>query len=490
MTTGGGAGAARSGPAAPAPAAARPSARAWLRRLEAREVSSRELVEDALARLDRAAALGAVAARDDEAALAAADEADRARAAGSAAPLLGLPLTIKDSLETAGLRTASGSHARAGHVPTADATVVARVRAAGAVVAAKTTVPEYTWSYETESDLHGRTLNPFDLERTCGGSSGGEAALLAADASLAGIGTDGGGSIRLPAHYCGVVGHRPTAGLVPETGAWPPTRTTGMLDLNAVGPLARFVEDLTLLLPLLAGADGIDPFVHGAALGDPDAVEVAGLRVGVVAADGALRMGPATELALGEAGEALAGLGCAVEPAAFPEAAEATELFFALMAADGGAQARADLAPAAGRHAPELVRLLEDLRPNAVDAEGFFALLRRLAAVRARVRAFLGGFDAVLLPVAPGPAPPHGGVPGAELGLDGYEAHAATQALSLAAVPITVVRVGWDGQLPLGVQVAAPAGRDHVSLAVAAALESALGPYAGPPAPLAAGRAA
>jgi Asp-tRNA(Asn)/Glu-tRNA(Gln) amidotransferase A subunit family amidase len=216
VTTGGGAGATRPGSAAPAPAAAaRPSARAWLRLLEAGELSSRELVEDVLARLDAASALNAVAAHDDEAALAAADEADRARADGSAAPLLGLPLTIKDSLETAGLRTASGSHARAGHVPAADATVVARLRRAGAVVVAKTTVPEYTWSYETDSDLHGRTLNPFDRERTCGGSSGGEAALLAADASVAGVGTDGGGSIRLPAHYCGVVGHRPTAGLVP-----------------------------------------------------------------------------------------------------------------------------------------------------------------------------------------------------------------------------------------------------------------------------------
>jgi Asp-tRNA(Asn)/Glu-tRNA(Gln) amidotransferase A subunit family amidase len=479
VTTGGGAGAARSGSAAPALAAApaRPSARAWLRRLEAREVSARELVEDVLHRLDDAAVLGAVAARDDEAALAAAGAADRARAAGSDAPLLGLPLSVKDSLETAGLRTASGSHARAGHVPAADATVVARLRSAGAVVVAKTTVPEYTWSYETDSDLHGRTLNPFDHERTCGGSSGGEAALLAADASVVGIGTDGGGSIRLPAHYCGVVGHRPTAGLVPETGCWPPTRTTGMLDLNGVGPLVRFVEDAALLLPLLAGPDGIDPFVHGPALRGHEAVRVESLRIGVVAADGALRIGTATESALGEAGETLAGCGCAVEEAVFPDAAEATELFFALMAADGGARARLDLAPAGGRHTAELARLLEDLRPNAVDGQGFLALLEGLAAVRARVRSFLGRFDAVLLPVAPGPAPPHGAVPGAELGLAGYEAFVAAQALSLAAVPVTVVRVGWDGHLPVGAQVAAPAGRDDVTLAVAAVLEAALGPY-------------
>ncbi len=246
------------------------SARTWLRRLDARELSSRELVAQVLSRLDAVAQqLNAVVARDNEAALAAADRADDARASGRAAPLLGLPVSIKDSLETAGLRTASGSLARVDHVPASDATVVRRLRASGAVVVCKSAVPEYTWSYETESALHGRTCNPFDAGRTCGGSSGGEAALLGADASLVGVGTDGGGSIRVPSHYCGIVGHRPTAGLVPETGCWPSTRDTGMLDLNGVGPMARFVEDLALLLPVLAGPDGCDPFVQGVPLGDP-----------------------------------------------------------------------------------------------------------------------------------------------------------------------------------------------------------------------------
>src|SRR5205085_9443403 len=204
--------------------------------------------------------------RDDEAAVAAADAADAARARGDARPLLGLPVTIKDSIETAGLASTGGSFAREGFVPDRDATVVARLRAAGAIVVAKTNVPEYTWSYETENALHGRTVHPLDPARTCGGSSGGEAALFGADASIAGIGTDGGGSIRVPSHYCGGAGLRPTAGLVPETGCWPSTRDTGMLDMNAVGPMARHVEDLALLLPVLAGADGIDPFVQGVSL--------------------------------------------------------------------------------------------------------------------------------------------------------------------------------------------------------------------------------
>lgn len=481
MTTGGGAGAASARPAA------QPSAGARLRALAAGELSSRELTEHVLERIDRAdGPLGAVAARDDEAALAAARAADRARAAGSRAPLLGLPLTVKDSLATAGLRTASGSLARAGHVPVRDATAVARLRAAGAVVVAKTAVPEYTWAYETESALHGRTRNPHDLERTCGGSSGGEAALLGADASLAGIGTDGGGSIRLPSHYCGVAGHRPTVGLVPETGCWPATRATGLLDVNAVGPMARHVEDLALLLPVLAGPDDADPFVHGLELGDPGAVEVERLRVALCAGGAELHAGEATRSTLRAAGRALAERGCELSEPTFPAVAEATELFFALMAADGGAAARADLAAAGGRHAEAFALLLEKLRPLATDAAGLLGLLERQASLRSRVRRFLRRFDAALLPVAPGPAPLPGRVPGEELGLEGFAAFTGLQALSLAGVPVTVARAGWDGPLPLGVQVVAPPGRDHVCLAVAAALEEALGPFAGVPAALAA----
>lgn len=448
-----------------------PSARAWLRRLDRRELSSRELVEDVLARLDAARPLNALVARDDEAALAAADAADDARRRGERAPLLGLPLTVKDSLATAGLATTSGSWARAGHVPTADAAVVARVRAAGAVVVGKTNVPEYTWSYETDNALHGPTVNPLDPARTCGGSSGGEAALLGADASIAGIGTDGGGSIRVPAHYCGIVGLRPTAGLVPETGCWPSTRDTGMLDMNAVGPMARHVEDLGLLLPVLAGPDGVDFFVRGAAVGDPDAVEPSALRVGFYVDDGVFPVSEATAEAVRSAAGALAGAGCAVEEVTPPDLSGATDLFFGLMAADGGAQARADVAPAEGRHVPQFARLLDDLRPLALDAAGLFALTRRLYAFRAAVRAFVERSDVVLCPVTAGPAPPHGCVPGDEGPLESYLAFNYTHAFSLAGLPVAVVPVGGERGLPLGVQVVAGASRDHVTLAAAGLLE-------------------
>jgi amidase len=457
-----------------------PSAREWLRRLDAGEMSSRELVERVLTRLDTAASLNALVARDDDAALRAADEADRARRAGDRRALLGLPLTVKDSIAAVGLPTACGSWARAGHLPDADATVVARVRAAGAVVVGKTNVPEYTWSYETENAVFGRTLNPFDAGRTCGGSSGGEAALLGADASVAGIGTDGGGSIRVPSHYCGTAGLRPTAGLVPETGCWPPTRDTGMLDMSAVGPMARYVDDLALLLPVLAGRDGVDPFVQGVAPGDAAAVAADGLRVGVYTDDGVHAVSEATEGAVRRAATALERSGCVVEEARPPDVAEATELFFALMAADGGRKAREDTAAASGRHVAQFAALLESLRPLARDAAGFFALARRLYAFRAAVRAFVGSYDVVVCPVTAGPAPPHGCTPGPETPTESYLAFNYTHAFSLAGLPVAVVRVATDRALPLGVQVVAGAFRDHVALAAAAALERQLGGFAPP----------
>ena len=176
-----------------------------------------------------------------ERSLAAADEADRERAAGAGATLLGLPVTIKDTLDVEGWPTTAGVVAARDRIAASDSSVARRLREAGAIVVAKTNVPECSSDAETDNALFGRTDNPHDHARTPGGSSGGEAALMGADASLVGIGVDGGCSIRLPSHYCGGVGIRPTAGRVPETGLWPSTRATGMFDLSCIGPMGRYV---------------------------------------------------------------------------------------------------------------------------------------------------------------------------------------------------------------------------------------------------------
>ena len=410
-------------------------------------VGSRELTERALARLARAnGRLNAVVYLAEQEALTAADAADAARAAGELLPLAGLPVTVKDSIAVAGMPWESGSFARAGTVADRDATLAARLRAAGAVVVAKTAVPEYTWSYETESARQGRTVNPYDPERTCGGSSGGEAAVLAVDASPVGLGTDGLGSVRVPSHFCGVFGLRPTAGLLPETGVWPTTRDTGMLDMSTPGPLARSAADLALLLPLLAGADGVDPFAHSTPVRDAASVGFAGRRVA----------------------------GAVVVEAQPPPLDEVTDLAFRMMAADGGAQARLDLGAAEGRHVEQVTWLLENLASYAASADEFFALVRRWRDLRGAVRGFVAEHDLVVCPVVAGPAPLHGRRPGDDGDLEDYTAFSYVQTYSIAGLPVAVAPAGGENGLPIGVQLVAPYGRDDVALAAAAVIEAVL----------------
>lgn len=452
-----------------------PTASELVARLRAREVGARELAEHYLERLERAnAALNAVTHLARDPALAAADAADRALAAGAPGAVLGLPVTVKDSIAVAGLPWGSGSLARAGVVADEDATLVARLRAAGAVVVAKTATPEYTWSYETDCAATGRTLNPYDGERTCGGSSGGEAALLAVDATPAGLGTDGLGSIRVPSHYCGTFGLRPTAGRLPETGVWPTTRTSGMLDMSTPGPMARAVADLALLLDVLAGHDGIDPFAHDAPLRDHRLADVASFRVGFYVDDGVGGATTATREAVLRAASALEAAGAAVEEAQPPPLADITDVAFRMMAADGGAQARADLAPAGGRHVPQVTWLLENLASFELSAAGFFELMGRWSELRSALRRFVAGYDVVLGPTVAGPAPLHGRRPGDDGELEDYTTFSYVQTYSVAGLPVVVAPAGAERGLPIGVQVVAPYAREDLALAAAAVLEQAL----------------
>lgn len=473
---------------------AQPSATEWLARLSAGELSSRELVEATLARIDAADAdVHAVVSRDDEAALAAADAADaeRARAARegrATAPLLGLPLTIKDALDAAGLPTRGGSMARAAS-PAADrdATAVARLRAAGAIPLLKTNVPELCASFETDNVVHGRTRNPLDLARTPGGSSGGEGALLGADASIAGLGTDGGGSIRVPSHYCGTVGLRPTTGRTPETGLWPPTRTGGTIDFTCIGPMARQVEDLGLLLAAIAGADGIDPYAVDVPLRDWRAVDPTRLRVAFYDDHPHVPVTtPGTRAAVQAAAAAFVRAGCRVERITPPTPTgdrSATDLFFSAAGADGGAGMRAAVAGADGRHHWQFQALLDGSGGEdapGISARAYLALLEEIYAFRAAVRATAAQYDVVLSPVVAGPAPLHG-TPPAGIAQDAYlryEAFECVHVNAVAGLPSASVPVGVEDGMPIGVQLAAPAFREDLALAAAQLLETELGGFA------------
>lgn len=465
----------------------KPSATALLAELRGGTLSSRELTEQTLAAIVKAdQRVHAVADLDEEGALTAADKADAARRAGDTRPLLGLPITIKDVLDVTGRRTSAGSLARSEHRASSDATVVARLRAAGAIFVAKTNVPECSSSFETDNVIFGRTDNPLDPSRTPGGSSGGEAALLGADASIVGIGTDGGGSIRVPAHYTGIVGLRPTTGRTPETGLWPPTRDAGTMDFTCVGPMARYVEDLELLLGVIAGADGLDPY----------AVDVP-LRLSAEHGGRRLRVGfyiehplappitAGTRAAVEAAAAALAEQGHEVERITPPDGAgqdglpSATTLFFSAAGADGGAGLRAAVAGARGRHHPQFAALLTEPEGPPRTAAEYLETQRQIHIFRARVRQALAQYDVVLSPVVTGPAPRHSEPPAGVLQEQymRYEGFEYVHINAVGGVPAASVPVGVEDGLPIGVQIAATAFREDLVLAAASELERATGGF-------------
>lgn len=466
---------------------AQPSAGEWLSRLVQGDLSALELAQLCLQRIGAANEIcNAVAERRDEAVLKEAKRADERRRDGSAAPpLLGLPVSIKDCIDVSGWRTASGSLAREHHVAAGEATVVARLRAAGAIPLVKTNVPECCCSFETDNLICGRTSNPLDPRRTPGGSSGGEAALLGSDASIVGIGSDGGGSIRVPSHYCGLPGLRPTVGRVPDTGSWPSTRASGTMDFTCVGPMARFVEDIALLLRVVMGADGIDPYAIDQPLPAFGREQVAGMRVGFYCEHPRVPTTTATTSgAVLQAAQALQEAGAHVEEIApvqpEVEGRSATDLFFAASGADGGAALRRAVAGAGGRHHPQFSALLGDGLAPAPSAEEFFATQRRCFAFRAQVRAMFDDLDLILSPVVAGPAPPHGLPPA---GIDPerymrYEGFEYCHINAVAGVPAGTIPVAVEEGMPVGVQVAAGPYREDRVLSALASLEHAFGGFA------------
>src|SRR6266849_1336134 len=228
------------------------SATALAAALRRREIGCQELLDRYLERVARLnPALNAIVTLDAERARAAAERADRELASG---PLHGLPMTVKDTFETAGLRTTAGAPVLADYVPASDASAVARLRAAGALIFGKTNTPTFAADAQTYNPVFGTTNNPWDRARSPGGSSGGSAVAMAAGLSALELGSDIGGSIRNPAHYCGVYGHKPTHGIVPGRGHIPgPPGTLAEVDIGVVGPLARSADDLDLALSVLAG---------------------------------------------------------------------------------------------------------------------------------------------------------------------------------------------------------------------------------------------
>jgi amidase len=440
-------------------------------------VSSAEVVQAHLERIEAVnPLLNAVVQVTAETARAQAKAADAALARGEVkGPLHGVPVTIKDAIETAGVISTGGTLGRAAYTPAQDAPAVARLRAAGAIILGVTNVPEMSYGYESDNLVYGRTNNPYDLSRTAGGSSGGEAAMIAAGGSPLGLGGDFAGSIRVPAHFCGIAGLRPTPGRVPGTGYVPTLGgLVGMLSQN--GPMARYVEDLSLMLPIIAGLDWRDPRVIPMPLGDPSQVDLKRLKVAFYTENGVVPPTPETADAVKAAAQVLAEAGMTVLEDRPPCLEQSTELFLALLSADGGAGMAMALQMVGTKEVhPMLQGLLESMRPHALSAAEFIGLWYRWDMWRSALLSFMEQYDLILSPVCAYPAMAHG-TTGQHLAAFSY-----AQTYSLTASPGVVVRAGTSPEgLPIGVQVVPRHWREDVALAVAQHIETALGGWQRP----------
>ena len=387
-------------------------------------------------------------------------------------PLHGLPVTIKDSLDTRDLISTGGTYGRREFLPPKDATVVARLRAAGAIVIGKTNTPELTLGDVTDNDVYGRTNNPYDLERSPTGSSGGAAAIIAAGGSPLDLGSDTGGSIRGPAHVCGIAGLKPTSGRVPGTGHITPPGFGAISAFTQIGPMARYVEDLNLCLPIIAGPDGHDPSVVPVALGNADDVELKTLRIMAFTDNGLLAPEAAVAAAVTSAVDALRPEVASIRFHCPPLLAEGTELFVRLYQADGGASIRR-LLNACGTTSPtsDLAGIISSA--DAVDGGEFSAILEQVSHWRGRFLALMENYDAIVCPPLPCAAELHDA-----LHEDRYLVWSYAMVFNIAGWPAGVVRAGAtpDG-LPVGVQIAAGPWREDIVLALAACIERECGGF-------------
>jgi fatty acid amide hydrolase 2 len=404
-------------------------------------------------------------------------------------PLLGVPCTVKECFALTGMPNTGGLPSRVGHPATRDATAVARLRAAGAIPLGVTNISELCLWMEASNPNYGRTNCAYDPGRTSGGSSGGEGALIGSAASPFGVGSDIGGSIRMPAFFNGVFGHKPSGGLVPNTGQFPCTEH-GLVRVLTTGPICRKAEDLYPLLRLLAGPDGIDKGCTEMPLSDPATVSLEGLDAVSVDDDGLLSVSEDLRAAQRRAASCLAARGARIRVERVPALARAILMWTATVATGGESTYLSLLgdgrpfnlgfeflmwAAGRGRHTlPALgLGLIEAISSRFPPRFG--PLLEETAALRADLARRLGPGGVLLYPSYPEPAPRH------NKPLLRPINWIYTGIFNVLEMPVTQVPLGLnDRGLPLGCQVASIPGNDHRTIAVAMALEQAMGGWVVP----------
>ena len=458
-----------------------------------KKVSPVELVSAHLKRIeDLQPRLNAFVTLDRERAMQQAAEAEAAlMRQPELPPLFGIPISIKSSIDVAGLRCEAGSRLRAGYVAASDAPLVARLKRAGAIVVGNSNTPELLMAYETDNILTGRTCNPWDLQRTPGGSSGGESAAIAAGCVAAGVGSDGGGSIRVPAHFTGICGLKPTPGRIPGTQHFPAC-VGPFAFMGVVGPMARTIQDLRVLLNVMSGPDLGDPMSANFAAVTAGQRDVRKLRIGCFSDDAVGTVSAETRAALHSAAGALARAGLRVESVRPEGLEEAGELWRTLFCEAGAMLVRS---VAAGREAelsPMLARFLVTFPAEpAMSAERLLMTLVNRDLLRTRFLRQMESWPVLLSPVATGPAFRHGeGGWRASDPVNYLDAMRFTQWFNLLGLPAVVVPVAKSNEaLPIGVQVIGRPYEEEVVLDVAAVIENEFG-YSSPPLALPTKRAA
>ena len=456
------------------------------RRIRNEEVSPGDVVEAHLSRIKQVnPVLNAITDFQAESARDQARQAEQQlMSGGPIGPLHGVPLTIKSSIEVEGFLCECGTKLRKGIVAERDATLVTSLKKAGAIILGTTNTPEFLMAYETDNYIHGRTNNPWNLDYTAGGSSGGEAAAIASGCSAGGFGSDGGGSVRVPAHFSGICGLKPTPGVIPRTGHWPACLGPSAF-LGLVGPMARTVEDVRLLLEVTAGVESHDPSSAPVEMRAPSDAELRSLKVGWFADDGRHPVTPETRQAVERAAKALEDQGLTVEEVQITGLEQAPELWWTLF----GVVATTALKPIVAGREDELHPFSKSLMATQEEAEAMtYERFLDAWVSRDRVRSKLLGqmeeYRVLLCPTASIPAFRHGE---RSWTIGGEEIHypepfVYSQIFNLLGNPGAVVPAGQSAEgLPIGVQLVARPFEDEIALSVAEKIEEALGGGPAPP---------
>jgi amidase len=470
--------------------------------LQARQVSAVELLDRAIARIEaHDGKLNAVVVRDFERARAAAAEADTALARGERRPLLGVPMTVKEAFNVAGLPTTWGIPGTERIPVREDAVAVARLKAAGAVVIGKTNVPLNLIDWQSYNAVYGVTNNPWDPARTPGGSSGGAAAALAAGYVSLELGSDIGGSLRVPASFCGVLAHKPTHGIVPLRGSGPPGSPSlsvpVQVDLAVAGPMARSAGDLALALDVVAGPDNADAVAYKLVLPPPRHTNLKDFRVLVVDEHPLLPTAAAVRSALGNIADRLAKSGVKVARTnpLLPDLERAGRTYTQLLAAVFGAEFPDDvyarLQSAAAALPPDDAGLATiSLRGSVMSHREWIRTDRIRTGIADRWRQFFREWDVLLCPIMPTPAfaHDHSDMNARRISVDGAQVPYRGQTMwssiaTLAGLPATAMPIGLSGDgLPIGMQIIGPWLEDRTTIAFAGLVEREFGGFVAPPA--------